>query len=82
MTGDIRGSGTGQMGAQLSWILDVGAFGGTPRALLGPPGAPVRPRSHFPGPERVDLGFKSGFERVQSASNSIATASIVQKKPT
>ena len=50
----------------VSLIFEVGTFGGTPRALLGPPGAPVRPRSHFPGPlgahfEVLMIHFRTEF---------------------
>ena len=68
----------------VSLIFDVGTFGETSRALLGPPShycalsappsvAPENPRSHF----QVVFESKSGLERGQSPSKSIATISIV-----
>ena len=60
------------------------ASGEDPRSLLAPQGAPWTPgrhpiRSRFRAPERFVFECKSGLERVQSASKSIPTTSIVLK---
>ena len=53
------------------------ASGGNPRALLAPQEGI---RGRFRAPERFVFESKSGLERVQSASKSIATTSIVSVK--
>ena len=60
----------------------LGPSGALPAPFWLPRGAPGRLRSHFRGPERVVFESKSGFDRVQSASKSIPTTSIMFSKDT
>ena len=56
------------------------ASGSAPRSVLAPPRVRGGPPSRFRGPERIVFESKTGLERVQPASKSIATTSIVFKK--